>query len=169
LNSIINIEGGSLNKLIGLPYLPKMELGKTMPRKGRLYAMGNNEEGNGKTYGRLVVMAGHVTKQRKSEAQGRPKRKYVRREVVDTPVTQANVMMTQSNINLLARLLEGKNAPLIVVLVLVLSILYGVFVLAQDIRKDVREDMGRLSNNVAELTQAVKELKLPRERQQASN
>ena len=121
-------------------------------------------------YGRLVAMAGHVTKQRKSEAQGRPKRKYVRREVVETqPITQANAMMAQSNINLLARLLEGKNAPLIVVLVLVLSILYGVFVLAQDIRKDVREDMGRLSNNVAELTQAVKELKPPRERQQASN
>jgi hypothetical protein len=129
----------------------------------------DTEEGSDKKYGRLVVMAGHVTKQRNSETQGRPKRKYVRREVVDTSVTQANVTMTQGNINLLARLLEGKNAPLIVVLVLVLSILYGVFVLAQDIRKDMREDMGRLSSNVAELTQAVKELKPRLERQQASN
>jgi hypothetical protein len=142
-----------------------------MPRKGRLYAMDTDEGGN-KEYGRLVVMAGHVvTKKRKSEAQGRPKRKYVRRsEVVDTqPVTQANVMMTQSNINLLARLLEGKNAPLIAILLIVLPILYGIFVFAQDVRKDMREDMGRLSNNVAELTQAVKELKPLRERQQASN
>ncbi|NBX75221.1 MAG: hypothetical protein EBQ92_01545 [Proteobacteria bacterium] len=128
------------------------------------------EEGNGKKYGRLVVMAGHVTKQRKAADTGRPKRKYVRRsEVVDAPVTQANVMMTQGNFNLLARLLEGKNAPLVVILVLVLSILYGVFVLAQDIRKDVREDMGRLSNNVAALTEAVKELKPVQQRQQASN
>lgn len=132
--------------------------------------MDDIEEGNGKKYGRLVVMAGHVTKQRKAAETGRPKRKYVRRrEVIDTPVTQANVMMTQGNFNLLARLLEGKNAPLVVILVLVLSILYGVFVLAQDIRKDVREDMGRLSNNVAALTEAVKELKPGQQRQQASN
>ncbi len=130
--------------------------------------MDTDEDGD-KKYGRLVVMASHVTKQRESESQGRPKRKYVRREVIDTPVTQASVMMTQGNINLLARLLEGKNAPLIVVLVLVLAILYGVFVLAQDIRKDLREDMGKLSNNVAELTNAVKELKPPRERLQVSN
>jgi len=133
--------------------------------------MDDTEEGNGKKYGRLVVMAGHVTKQRKAAETGRPKkRKYVRREVIDTqPVTQASVMMTQGNFNLLARLLEGKNAPLVVILVLVLSILYGVFVLAQDIRKDVREDMGRLSSNVAALTEAVRALKPDQLRQQASN
>ena len=141
-----------------------------MPRKGGKNAMDDTEEGDGKKYGRLVVMAGRITKQRKAAETGRPKRKYVRREVIDTqPVTQANVMMTQGNFNLLARLLEGKNAPLVIILVLVLSILYGVFVLAQDIRRDVREDMGRLSNNVAALTEAVKALKPDQQRQQASN
>ena len=129
----------------------------------------DTEDGN-RRYGRLVVMADHVTKQRKAAETGRPKRKYVRREDIGAPpVTQANVMMTQGNFNLLARLLEGKNAPLVIILVLVLSILYGVFVLAQDIRKDVREDMGRLSNNVSSLTEAVKELKPRQQRQQASN
>ena len=44
-----------------MPYLPKIKLGKTMPRKGRLYAMDTDEGGNKKYGGRLVVMAARLT------------------------------------------------------------------------------------------------------------
>lgn len=132
----------------------------------------DNEDCGGsgdRRFGRLVVMAGHIerAKQKKSDAV-RKKRKYVRRDTSPPAVTQANVMMTtQSNINLLAKLLEGKNAPLVVILIIVVFVGYGVFTLAQDFRKDMREDMSKLTDNVSELTQAVKELKPRLEKQQA--
>lgn len=131
--------------------------------------------------GRLFLMAGSnnakSTRDNK-DSQRKPKRKYTKRSVVSNdynqqPVTIANVIpsqgITQSNINLLAKLLDGKNAPLIVILIIVLFVGYGVFVLSQDMRKDIREDMRSLTSSVKDLSDAVKELKPKIVKQQASN
>ena len=106
----------------------------------------------------LIIMAGG--RQQASTGNGGggkkivTKRKYTRRQYSDV-----SPVITGNNVTLLARLLDGKNAHLVVILIIVLSVGYGVFTFGRDMQRDFMARIDRTNENIVSLTEAVRELR----------
>jgi hypothetical protein len=132
-----------------------MPLGK-LSLDRRLYAMGRTRKG-------LIIMSGGRQQAANGGGGGKKvvtKRKYTRRaQYTEIPA---------NNVTLIARLLDGKNAHLVVILIIVLSVGYGIFTFGRDMQKDFMARIDKTNENIVSLTEAVRELGVSQQRKRLS-